>query len=175
VLALGRYRPVEHLNPDHDTTAFDCGSPEPTLWLQRHALNADRADTARVFVVTRADDMQVVGYYALATGGISQANVPPRIAQGTGRHPLPVMLLARLGVDLAERGRGLGKALVSDAIRRVVGTAEMVGVRALLIHAEDDTAPAFYLHLAAFEPSPTDPFHLLLLMKDAHRALGVMN
>jgi len=155
----------------HDTAAFDCGSSEQTLWLQRYALSADQAGTARVQVVTRLNQMQVVGHYALAAGEIVRDEAPMRVAAGAGQHPIPVIVLARLGVDHLAQGTGLGKALVIDAIRRVVGLAEDVGIRALLIHAEDARARSFYLHLAAFEQSPTDPFHLLLLMKDARRAL----
>jgi GNAT superfamily N-acetyltransferase len=110
--------------------------------------------------------MQVVGYYALAAGDVARDEAPSRIVAGTGQHPIPVVVLARLGVDQSAQGTGLGKALVVDAIRRVVATAEDVGIRALLIHAETARAKSFYIHLAAFEQSPTDPLHLLLLMKD---------
>jgi GNAT superfamily N-acetyltransferase len=116
--------------------------------------------------------MQVVGYYALAAGEVARDEAPSRIVAGTGQYPIPVILLARLGVDHSAQGTGLGRALVMDAIRRVAGIAEDVGIRALLIHAENEEARSFYLHLATFEPSPTDPFHLLLLMKDARRAIN---
>ena len=125
-----------------------------------------------MFVVNRLNEMQVVGYYALAAADVARDEAPSRIVAGTGQYPIPVILLARLGVDHSAQGTGLGKALVMDAIRRVVGIAEDVGIRALLIHAENVKARSFYLHLAAFEQSPTDPFHLLLLMKDARRAPG---
>jgi len=77
-----------------------------------------------------------------------------------------VIILTRMGVDLTEQGRGLGKALVKDALQRVVSAGREIGVRALLIHAESEQARAFYLHIADFEPSPTDPLQLFLLMKD---------
>lgn len=85
---------------------------------------------------------------------------------------MPVIILTRLGVDLSEQGRGLGRALVVDALRRVDSAADIVGIRALLIHAEDEGAKDFYMNLAEFEESPTDPLHLFLLIKDLRRALG---
>lgn len=83
--------------------------------------------------------------------------------------PVPVILLSRLAIDRKEQGKGLGKHLLRDAITRSVGAAEVIGVRALLVHALHEDARAFYMHFD-FEPSPTDPLHLLLLIKDA-RAL----
>ena len=94
------------------------------------------------------------------------------LRKGAGRHPIPVVLLTRLGVDVQAQGLGLGAALVRDALIRVAAAADVIGVRALLIHAESDRARAFYEHIAEFEPSPTDPLHLVLLIKDLRRALG---
>jgi GNAT superfamily N-acetyltransferase len=93
-------------------------------------------------------------------------DAPERVARGTGRYPIPVILLARLGVDVNEQGRRLGRALIKEVLLRTSEAAETVGARALLIHAESDAARSFYEHLAEFEPSPTDALHLFLLMKD---------
>jgi predicted N-acetyltransferase YhbS len=83
-----------------------------------------------------------------------------------------VILLARLGVDLGAQGHGLGIALVKDAMIRAHQAAETVGARALLVHAESATARDFYMHLAEFEPSPTEPLHLILPMADIEGILG---
>lgn len=127
---------------------------------------------SKVRVVTRSSERRVVGYYALAAGSVAPATVPDRIGKGVPRYPVPVVLLTRLGVDLSEHGRGLGRALLKDALKRVAAASEILGARALLIHCEDATAKAFYLHLAEFEPSPTDPLHLLLLMSDLRTSIG---
>jgi GNAT superfamily N-acetyltransferase len=81
-----------------------------------------------------------------------------------------VVILARLAVDLGEQGQGLGRALIKDALLRVAGAADIVGVRAVLVHAKDDEARAFYERID-FEPSPVDPPRMFLLMKDLGRAL----
>jgi GNAT superfamily N-acetyltransferase len=92
--------------------------------------------------------------------------------QGAGRYHQPVVILTRLGVDRAAQGAGLGRALVVDALRRIAAASEVIGVRALLIHCESEAARDFYLRLAKFDPSPTDPMHLLLMMRDLRRAFA---
>lgn len=157
---------------DDVLSTFDCGQLDLNEWLHRHALTNQRAGMATVFVTKDRDSPHVVGYYALATGGVENAAAPTRVTKGVPRHPLPVILLTRLAVDISVQGRKLGRALLIDALRRVDAASDEVGVRALLIHAKDDDARAFYMRCAEFEPSPTDPLHLFLLMKDLKKALA---
>ncbi len=169
---MSRYGPVESLSRDHETAGFECGSDAQTTWLRRHALQAHQSDTAKVYVVCRVGTRQVVGYYALTAGSVAHSGVPPRIVKGLGQYPIPVILLTRLGVDIEEHGRGLGSALVRDAFLQTAAIADRVGVRALLIHAETPDAAAFYRRIdIGFDPSPTDPLHLVLLMKDLRGAI----
>jgi hypothetical protein len=169
---VSRYGSVETLAPDHDLSAFECGSAAQTAWLRRHGLQAHRSDTARVYVVCVAGTRTVVGYYALASGSVAPAAAPRRVTKGTGRHPVPVVILTRLGVDRTEQGRGLGTGLVRDSLFQVLLISELVGVRALLIHAETPEAATFYRKIdPGFESSPTDPLHLVLLIKDLRLAL----
>ncbi len=149
-----------------DLSALDSGEPSLDDWLRRRALGNQTAGASRCFVTTR--DERVVGYYALATGAVQRLDTSRRVGQGMP-DPVPVILLGRLAVDAKEQGRGLGAHLLRDAITRTVTAAEIVGVRALLVHALHDQARQFYLHFG-FEPPPTHPLHPFLLMKDA-RAL----
>ncbi|MEU8215922.1 GNAT family N-acetyltransferase [Micromonospora taraxaci] len=153
---------------------FDCGSRAQSMWLVDHAMQAHRAGSSRVYVVrdNEHSDQRVVGYYALAAGNVAPADASPRLQQGAGRYHQPVVILTRLGVDRSAQGVGLGRALVVDALRRIAAAGEVIGVRAVLIHCETDAARDFYQRLAKFEASPTDPMHLLLLMKDLRRALS---
>ena len=168
---MTRYGRIVPITADHDTESFDCGSEEQTTWLRRHALQAQHSDTAKVYVVCLAGSRSVVGYYALAAGSIQHAEAPSRLTKGVGRYPVPVVILTRLGVDLAEQGRGVGSALVRDAFFQVA-IADRIGVRALLIHAETPEAAAFYKGIdPGFESSPTDPLHVALLIKDLRRAI----
>lgn len=165
-------RPVRFEPGRHDVSAFDCGSEAQTRWLRQVAWTAQAARTAVVYVVTPEAEDRVVGYYALAAASVAQADASSALLKSAGRSPIPVILLARLCVDLGAQGHGLGAALVKDAMLRSNQAAETVGARALLIHAESATARDFYMHLAEFEPSPTDPLHLVLLMADIEGILG---
>lgn len=168
----GRHSQVESLEASHNLSDFDCGSDAQTTWLRRHALSAHQSGTSRVRVVRRLEDQAVVGYYALASGAVLHEKAPERVKKGAGQYPIPVVILTRLGVDVSEQGKGLGKALVVDALRRVDIAAQEIGVRALLIHAESEVVREFYLALAEFEQSPTNELHLFLLMKDLRRAIA---
>jgi ribosomal protein S18 acetylase RimI-like enzyme len=170
----GGLSPVMPLATAHLVAGFDCGSAAQSEWLVRHALQAHQSGTSRVYVVTGDADegRRVLGYYALAAGSVAPSAAPQRLAQGAGRYHWPIVILTRLGVDLSCQGAGLGRALVVDALRRVAAAAEVIGVRALLIHCENDQARDFYQRLAKFDASPTDPLHLFLLMKDLRKALG---
>jgi GNAT superfamily N-acetyltransferase len=165
---------VEPLSAEHVVAGFDCGSVAQSEWLVQHAMQAHRAGLSRVYVVRGLDqpDTRIVGYYALAAGSVAPADASRRMMQGAGRYHQPVVILTRLGVDRAVQGTGLGRALVVDALRRIATASEVIGVRALLIHCESEAARDFYLRLAKFDPGPTDPMHLLLMMKDLRRALA---
>ena len=161
------------LQPGDLLDQFECRSVEQTLWLRDHARQAHSSGTAKVLVVTKAGSDEVVAYYAWAMASISTGNAPERLRKGTGRYPQPVALLARLAVDRNHERKGLGAGLLQDVIRRVAEVGMQIGCRGLLVHAENEQARSFYLHLVpGFEPSPTDPLHLVLLMKDIHRTLG---
>ncbi|MDQ1290052.1 MAG: hypothetical protein QG622_3618 [Actinomycetota bacterium] len=156
-------RPIQ----DHDdTTTFDSGEQSLDDWLRRRALANQAAGTSRCFVTCHQGP--VVGYYALAGGSILRSDASRRTGYGMPG-PVPVILLGRLAVDRKEQGKHLGSHLLRDAITRSVTAGEIIGVRAILVHALHDQARTFYLHFG-FEPSPTHPLHLMLLMKDA-RAL----
>lgn len=162
---------LRKLTAEDEVTAFDCGQFDLNDWLRRHALNSQRAGMATVFVTGNAGSSAVIGYYALASGGVEHALAPARVTKGVARHPVPVILLTRLAVDTSMQGMKVGRSLLIDALRRVNAAANEIGVRALLIHAKDDSAREFYMSAAEFEPSPTDPLHLFLLMKDLRKAI----
>jgi GNAT superfamily N-acetyltransferase len=160
---------VEAIAESHDLSHFDCGGHESLNdWLKRFALANQKNEPARTYVVHR--NRAVVGYYSVSTGSVSVDDAPARIAKGLARHPVPVILLARLAVDKHEQGTGLGKALLKDALARVAQAADIVGARAVLVHAIDEPARKFYEHFD-FEPSPIHELQLMLLMKDLRKAL----
>jgi predicted N-acetyltransferase YhbS len=157
------------LDARHDLGAFDCDIPALNNYLKKFALQNERSQSARTYVATRGES--VVGFYTLAAASARREETPARVAKGLAAHPVPVILLARLAVDTSEKGQGLGTGLLKDALLRAVQAADIVGCRAIMVHAKDEGAKAFYQRFG-FEPSPTDPFRLFLLMKDIKASLG---
>lgn len=154
---------VAKLAAEHNPTGFDCGSPTLNTFLRRHALPNQRANSSQTYVAVV--DATIVGFHTLVVGEVAYGDAPERLAKGLPRHPVPVLLLARLAVDRTWQGRGLGAALVADAMRRTLQVADLAGVRALLVHAKDAAAQRFYTHLG-FEPFPGEPLTLYRLVKD---------
>src|SRR5439155_15382351 len=123
-------------------STFDCGNPTLTEWMQKSAWMNQQSDSAKTYVAVREN--RVGGYYALTAGSVHKHESPERIAKGLANHPVGVVLLGRLAVDVHEQGKGLGKALLFDALKRIESAADIVGVRAVLVHAIDEAARKFY-------------------------------
>lgn len=156
------------LAKSHIIADFDCGKPPLNDFLIKYALQNQASGGARTYVVTRAE--RVIGYYSLAPASISPEDAPARVMKGQGRYPVPVILMARFAIDSGEQGKGLGKAMFRNALRRSLAGAETIGGRAILVHAKDEEARTFYLKFG-MEESPTNPLHLLLLFKDIRQSL----
>ena len=170
---MGRFGDPEPLGDAHAIGDFDAGVTSLTTWLTEYALQAGRAGSARTFAVTDAEQGgRVVGYHAIAAASIERAVATRRAASGMPGHPVSAILLARLAVDRSVQGRGVGAWLLQDAMRRALSASEEFGVRVLLAHAIDERARAFYERFG-FEPSPTDPLNLQLLIKDIRKTLGM--
>lgn len=157
------YSPVRKLAVTDRVDAFDCGQAALNQFLQRYALVNQKANSAQTYVCCQ-DDV-VVGFYSLAVGSVDPQTAPSRVRKGLARHPVPVMILARLAVDKKHQGKGLGQALLKDALLRTAQAADIAGIRCLLVHAKDDAVRQWYASWE-FEPSPTDPYHLFLMLKD---------
>ena len=159
------YRRPEPLARHHELDEFACGEPALDEWLKKHARAANASESARVFVVPTDKDA-VMGYYALAVAQVEPADAIERAKKGQPpRRPVPAVLLARLAVDHGHQGAGLGRSLLQDALLRCVEAADAIGVRVLLVHAKHERAKSWNVQYG-FEESPTDPLHLMMLMKD---------
>ena len=157
------FEPIRKLAASDIISTFDSGQAALNQFLQRFALVSQKANTAQTYVTCK--NGVVVGFYSLAVGSVELEEASSRVRKGLARHSVPVMILARLAVDKAYQRTGLGRALLKDALLRTVQAADIAGIRALLVHAKDESARNWYLDWE-FEPSETDPFHLFLLLKD---------
>jgi len=156
------------LGPGHRLADFSCGVDSLDTWLKRRALANQESGASRCFVACDDED-RVVAYYALASGAIDAAQAPGRFRRNMP-DPIPIVILARLAVDLAQHGRGLGRALFKDAVYRVLNAADAIGIRGIVVHAISEQAKAFYETLG-FDPSPADPLTLLITLTDLRAAV----
>jgi GNAT superfamily N-acetyltransferase len=154
---------IEKLRRDHPLDGFTCGSPELDRFLIRFAFGNQQANAAQTYVGLH--DAEIVGFYSLVVGEVAYGDAPERLTKGLARHPVPIMLLARLAVSTTWQGKGIGAGLLKDAMRRTMQAADIGGIRAFAVHAKDEPARRFYEHFG-FLNSPTDSLHLFLLMKD---------
>jgi GNAT superfamily N-acetyltransferase len=157
---------IEKLRADPMVASFDCGQEDLNRFFSRFALINQSAGAARTYVALSG--ATVVGYYSLAVGEVAYRDAPERLTKGLARHPVPIMLLARLAVSSGSQRQGIGAGLLKDAMLRTLQAADIAGIRALAVHAKDENARRFYEHFG-FIPSPTDALHLYLLVKDLKR------
>jgi GNAT superfamily N-acetyltransferase len=131
------YEPVRKLSAADLVDGFNCGQPALNQFLQRYALVNQKTNSAQADVCCQAG---IVGFYSLAVGSVDPESAPPRVIKELARHPMPVLILARLAVDQNHQGKGLGKALLKDALLHTTQAADIVGICCLLVHAKDEAA-----------------------------------
>ncbi|HEX8451990.1 MAG TPA: GNAT family N-acetyltransferase [Longimicrobium sp.] len=152
---------VAPLERRHDRASFDSGEPALDTFFRRNARQNQDRGFSRTYVATVQGVSRVVGFYTLASGMVSAAILPEAERRHLPRYPVPAVQLARLAVDRAVHGGGVGKSLLSDALRRSIRAAEIIGIYAVEVHAKHDTAAAFYRRFG-FAPLEDDRLHLYL-------------
>lgn len=143
----------------HQTAHFSCGEATLEDWLKRRALANQASGASRTFVVADPQ-LRVMGYYAMAAGAVSHQLATSSVRRNMP-DPVPVLVLARLAVDLQAQGMKLGAALLQDAVTRAHSVAQNIGVRALLVHALNDRAKLFYEYYG-FKSSELHPMTMML-------------
>lgn len=142
------------LTPAHDTSRFSCGKSELDAWLRENALESE-GRSARTYVVC-AEEAAVAGYYCISTGSVERRILPSKVKRARGLpNQIPVAIIGRLARDERYRGSGLGQDLLQDALRRILTAAQIIGVRAVLVHALDEEAATFWKE-HEFLPSAID-------------------
>lgn len=158
---MGGLEAPEALHDAHDFGEFDCGEPTLNTWLQQRALK-NESRYSRTYVV--CDDAKVVAYASISAGSVERAGAPKKMRRNAPDN-IPVSIIGRLAVSLSHKGQGLGRDLLSDALRRIASASRTIGIAAVLIHAKDDDAKAFYLSCAEFIEFPEDSRILFLPME----------
>ncbi|WP_272689495.1 GNAT family N-acetyltransferase [Providencia sp. PROV033] len=145
----------ELLNEEHDLQQFNCGNDVLSDWVRRRAIKNQYINASRTFVICFECTKRVVGYYSIATGSVNHINLSRSLRQNMP-DPVPVVLLGRLAVDKCVQSHSFGKWLLNDAVIRVSNLADQVGIKAIMVHAIDEQARAFYEYFG-FIPSPITP------------------
>jgi predicted N-acetyltransferase YhbS len=158
----------EPLDSSHELEEFECGVSALDEYLKLHALSDQASEKSRTFVVCRHN--RVVGYFSLSAASVEPDEATSRAIMGQGKHPVPAILIGRLAVDRSEQGRGIGEALLVEALAKAANAAETIGARVVLVHAIGEGVRSFYTRYG-FEESPTNPLHLMMLMKDVRKSL----
>ncbi len=149
------------MRAEHRLDAFASGTASLDDWLKRRARANQISGASRTYVVAEAG--RVVGYYCLASGALAMNDAPAGLKRNMP-DPIPMAILGRLAVDQTWQGRGLGVALLRDAVERTQAAAAILGIRGLLVHALSDDAKAFY-ERHGFTVSPSRPLTLVMSMK----------
>ncbi|WP_404790504.1 GNAT family N-acetyltransferase [Altericista sp. CCNU0014] len=171
-MGLGRerdkLRPPEKLNSLHQIDSFDSGDSQLDDWLKRRALKNELEGASRTYVLCAGE--LVIAYYCLANGAVVQAAATGRVRRNMP-DPIPAMVIGRLAVDRHWQGKGIGRALLRDAILRILQASEIAGIRAILVHAISEDAKQFY-EKCGFKASPVDPMTLMVKVNDAAASIG---
>ncbi|TPI58114.1 GNAT family N-acetyltransferase [Mesorhizobium sp. B3-1-3] len=151
------------LADSHELDFFQSGTDSLDQWLRRRARANQVSGASRTYVI--AEGTRVVGYYCLSSGGLDLVDAPGSIRRNMP-DPVPIAVLGRLAVDASWQGKGLGVALLQDAVLRTGQAAAILGIRGLLVHAISDEAKAFYEQYG-FRASPKNPMTLVLSLRTA--------
>lgn len=165
---------LRRIQKTHNRAAFDCGKEELNQFLRKSARQNDEKGHARTYcLVDDAAPSIVLGYVTLCTSAVRFESVPEEVQKRLPRHPVPTVLLARLAIDSAHQGRGLGKVLMIAAFRKAVETAEQVGVSLFEVDAMDDEAAAYYEGVFGFIPALSNSHKLFLPMATVEQTLAM--
>lgn len=150
------------LTSQHDVSVFTSDEPTLDIWLKERAIKNQIAGASRTYVV--CNDNYVIAYYCLSSGIVTTNEATGAIKRNMPRE-IPMILLGRLAVDTRYTGKGIGRALVNDALQRALQAADIIGVRGVLVDALSPTAKVFW-ESVGFQASGLDPMKLMVRISD---------
>lgn len=160
---MGKVTAPEPLSSLHEVADFYSSEIVLDNWIKQRGFKNQLLGASRTFVVCKENSHYVVGYYSLATGSVNHTEAINSIRRNMP-DPIPVIILARLAVDISFHGKGLGADLLRDAVLRCYHVAENIGVKAIMVHALTENAKQFYIH-NGFKASSTQKNTLFLALK----------
>ncbi|MBF0621294.1 MAG: GNAT family N-acetyltransferase [Magnetococcales bacterium] len=153
------------LTKHHNRNLFDCGVTELDEYLKKFALQHSKKDISKPYVIlTKDGPARICGYYTISTAHVMRDQLPENEQKGLSGHPVPVIRIGRLAVDRTMQGQGIGSDLLTDAMNKAMQIADMVGVRAVIVDAKDESAKAFYAGFG-FVALKDTPLNLYMSLK----------
>jgi ribosomal protein S18 acetylase RimI-like enzyme len=162
---------IERIERSHIRNQFDCGKPTLDGFIRTLVSQYEKRNLGRTYVVVRAGERRVLGFYTIASGAVAFDAVPAEIARKLPQHPVPVVLIARLAVDRTTQGQRMGEKLLLDALARSLELSDPLGIHAVVVDAIDQVAKAFYQKYQ-FIPLLDNEFHLYLPISTIRDVLG---
>jgi ribosomal protein S18 acetylase RimI-like enzyme len=162
---------IEPLQSNHDRGNFFCGIEKLDSYLKKQAGQDIKRNISRVFVATNTEkSVQILGYYTLSSLSIALQELPAGLSKKLPKHPVPAALIGRLAVSKHVQGYGIGRMLLTDALKRTLAVREQIAVYALVVDALNDRSANFYKQFGfiplakdnsrLFLPLRSDPFKL---------------
>jgi len=139
------FEPPVLLTEVHDAEAFDSGEPTLDEWLRQRAWNNTQSAASRTYVICPAGSPRIIGYFALSMGQILARDVTGAMRRNMPA-AIPAVVLGRLAIDRGWQGKGLGRTMLADVVRRALTASAQVSARLVLVHAISPVAEAFYVH-----------------------------
>ncbi len=162
---------IEPFGKAHDRSTFSCGKESLDDFIRTRVSQYEKRRLGKTFVAVPGGEIRVIGYYTLAAGSVSFEHLPTEASHKLPKHPVPVILLARLAVDQSAQGKRLGEGLLLDALQRSLDLSDNLGTFAVEVDALDHSAVAFYVKYG-FAPLLDNPRHLYLPMATIEKVLG---
>lgn len=170
---MSTFRSPRALSPADNRANFDCGGLSLNEWLTTRAVKNEATGASRTFVSIDTGSNEVAGYYCL-----SASSLLPEVAPGGVRrnmpNPIPVILIGRLAVDERHKGQGLGASLLQHALLKGIEASRIVGARAFIVDALNDTAESFYRKFGFASMPPASKRAMYLLVKDAEATVAAL-
>ncbi|WP_400996653.1 GNAT family N-acetyltransferase [Agromyces sp. GXQ0307] len=163
---------IVQFDRSYDRSAFSCGKEELDDWLRRYAGQSERNNTTRTFLAVEGE--RIVGYYATRTLQLDLDQAASAFGMGKRRYPVPAILLARLAAAITEQGKGVGKMLLVDALRRMVEVSNSVGYEVIVVDAIDHEASTFYRRYG-FQPFEDDALHLFMTTRSLRATFAAVD
>jgi GNAT superfamily N-acetyltransferase len=142
---VASFDPPLLINEAHNLDQFNSGEPLLDEWLKRRAINNLQSRASRTYVICSKDNQDVIGFYSLSMGQILASATIGSMRRNMPNF-IPAVVLGRLAIDHAWQGKGLGRALIFDAMRRALVASEEIAARLVIVHAISAAAESFYIH-----------------------------